>query len=91
MQITSILVRNHKRNSSMGQEDCLSQTKDLFTELGSLQDEYHLRFSNIIKSQNTNIVNGINDLMKEISNLQKKAFNLCKGEECIATDSKKFD
>ena len=54
----------------MGQKGCLSRAKDLFNELGSLKDEFQMQFSNILNSHNTIIIEGINDLIKEVGDMQ---------------------
>ena len=56
----------------MGQKGCLNWARDLFHELGSWQDESQKLFSNIIASHNTNIINGISNLLSEVHGLQSE-------------------
>ena len=53
-----------------GQSNSQSQVNDLFEKLISWRDESHEKISSIINSHNSTVKKGINDLVKEVSNLQ---------------------
>jgi len=53
-----------------GQRSSQNEVHDLFEKLISWRDESHKEFSSIINSHNSTVKKGINDLVKEVSNLQ---------------------
>ena len=56
----------------MAKKDCISQAKGFFNELGVLENEYHVQFSKVMNSQNALLIQGMKDMMEEISNLKNE-------------------
>ena len=53
-----------------GQRDSQNEVHDLFEKLVSWRDESHKHISGIIDSHNNTLKKGIDNLVKEVSNLQ---------------------
>ena len=52
------------------QKDCQSEVNVVFEKFGSLREEFLGQLSNIIDSHSSSISKDIEDLVKEVSNLQ---------------------
>ena len=52
------------------QRNCQREVLDLFEKLASWREESNKEISDIINSHNISLINGINNLVKEVSNLQ---------------------
>ena len=69
-----------------GKKDCQREVGNLFDKLGSWRDESHKQISDIINFHSSSINKGINDLVKEVGDLQAE-LSVTKKERNVLLDT----